>query len=170
MLDLLVPQVLEERPDVGIAQPGQDSGEERVRLGLRPQRRLERGPRGHEGTRLVVVGGLHVEEHGSREARRRVPEPLAASRRERRPMLLLVARHEAKEARGVGRMVRLHLVGELLVALARLLFDEEREVEGVPERQGREVDARRGAHRRSPPRRNMSKTRARGGAPAPSRS
>ena len=76
----------------------QRGDEERVRLLLGAQRRLQRLARRHEGARLVVVGRLDVEEHRARHRARRVAEarraPLAPSAR---AVLRLVLRHEAEE-------------------------------------------------------------------------
>jgi hypothetical protein len=76
----------------------------------------------------------------------RVPEQLAAARREVRAVLRLVARHQAKHVRRIAEVpAAAHLAHELLVALPRLLLDRDGEIQRVLQSQRAEVDGHREA-------------------------
>jgi hypothetical protein len=61
-------------------------------------------------------------------------------------MAILDAGHPGEEVSHLGGVVGGELLAELQVAIAGLLLDENRQVEGVPERHPLEVDAGDGSH------------------------
>ena len=146
MVDLLVAQLDEELLHRGVLHPRRHLREEGPCLLFRAKRHLKGLAGAHEDAHLVELGRFHLEQHSSIDAGGLAAEEREPARGQLGVMLLLVRRHEAEDARRLRRVVQLHLLGEILVSLLCLLFDQDGQVERVFQRQCGEVDAHQGCH------------------------
>jgi hypothetical protein len=108
-------------------------GEEGLGLSLAFEGNVQGLAARHEGARLLVLGGLDVPEHRAVHAAGLVAEEGGAPLGQLLTVFLLVFDHGPEELRRLGRVLVLHLLGEFEIGVAGLFFDQDGQIQGVPQ-------------------------------------
>src|SRR6266540_3618705 len=138
--NFLLAELREEFLDVEIGHVFQRFGEEGLGLPLGLQSHFQRLAIRHEGAGLLVFRSLHVPQKRAVNPARLVSEEGPAPVCQLLAMPLLVDDHGPEESGRLVGVLILHLLGELEVTLARLLLDENGEIQGVPQVELLEVE------------------------------